>query len=181
MLILPLLVPILLCTIVLFVASFLSWVVLPLHRKDWIKLPDEERVLLALRETQTPPGSYMLPGVQDPRDMQTEEFRAKQQAGPIGVITLFPGIQMGRNLGLTLLYFFGVCVCLAYLARMALPPGTEFLQVFRFVSTASLMTFLAAILQHAIWFRCRVTGHVIESLAYAAITGAIFGVFWPAN
>lgn len=181
MLILPLLLPILLCTVVLFFTSFLSWVVLPLHREDWGKLPDEDRVQQALRESGTPPGNYMLPGVLEPQEMHSETFRAKQQLGPIGVITLFPGMTMGRNLGLTLVFFFVVCTCLAYLAQLALPPGAGFRQVFRFVSTASLLTFLAAILQHAIWFRCRVVGHIIESIAYAAITGAIFGYFWPAT
>ncbi len=51
--------------------------------------------------------------------------------------------------------------------------------VFRFVATAGFMTFLAAIVQHAIWFHNRIVGHVIESIAYAAITGAIFGAMWP--
>jgi hypothetical protein len=39
--------------------------------------------------------------------------------------------------------------------------------------------FLGAILSHAIWFRMRVTGQVIESIAYAAITALIFASLWP--
>jgi len=42
------------------------------------------------------------------------------------------------------------------------------------------MTFLAAIVQHAIWFHCRIVGHVIESVLYAVIVAAIFGAMWPA-
>lgn len=52
--------------------------------------------------------------------------------------------------------------------------------VFRFVATAGLMTFLAAIVQHAIWFHNRIVGHIIESVLYAAIVAGIFGAMWPA-
>lgn len=47
--------------------------------------------------------------------------------------------------------------------------------------TARLMTFLAAIVQHAIWFHCRIVGHIIVAILYAVITAAIFGAMWPAN
>jgi hypothetical protein len=97
----------------------------------------------------------------------------------MGVLTLFPGMTMGRNLALTLLYFFVVSIGLAYLARLAIPAGADFLTVFRFVSTASLMTFLAALVQHAIWFRCRIVGHIVESVLYAVIVASLFGAMWP--
>jgi hypothetical protein len=32
---------------------------------------------------------------------------------------------------------------------------------------------------HAIWFHCRIVGHVLESIAFALIVGAIFGALWP--
>ncbi len=41
------------------------------------------------------------------------------------------------------------------------------------------MTFLAALVQHAIWFRCRIVGHIVESVLYAAITASLFGAMWP--
>lgn len=180
MLILPLLVPIVLCAVALFFASFLSWMVLQLHRHDWVKLQGQDRVLEALREVGARPGSYMVPGCDSPAEMQTPEYQAKMKAGPNGVLTLFSGINMGRNLALTFLYFLVVSACLAYLARLGLPDGADFLRVFRFVSTAALLAFLAAVVQHSIWFRNRIAGHVVESIAYAAITGAIFAAMWPA-
>ncbi len=179
MLILPLILPIALCTVALFFASFLSWMVFPFHRQDWVKLQEQDRVLQLLREIGVQPGSYMLPGVDNPADMQSEAHQARVKQGPIGVLTIFPGMNMGRNLGLTIVYFLVVSVCLAYLARLGLPVGAKFVDVFRFVSTASVMTFLAGIVSHSIWFRCRIVGHVLESIVYAAITGAIFGAFWP--
>jgi hypothetical protein len=181
MLILPLLLPIVLCTVALFFASFLSWMVFPFHRKDWTKMPHEEQVLNALRGARVPPGNYMIPGFDSPEEMNSAEFQAKQQAGPTGVVTIFSGMNMGRNLGLTMLFFFVTSLLLAYLARLGLPLGAEFGKVFRFVSTAALMTYLSAIVQHAIWFRCRIVGHVLESILYSAIAGAIFAALWPSG
>ncbi len=179
MLIVPLLIPIVLCTVGLFFASFLSWMVLPFHRKDWVKMPNEDVVWEALRNAAVTPGNYMVPGVCDPKEMQTEAHQAKIKQGPVGVVTIFPGLSMGRNLGLTVLYFFVTSICLAYLARLGLPVGAPFLDVLRFVSTAAFMTYLSGIVSHAIWFHCRIVGHVIESVAYAAIAGLIFAIFWP--
>ena len=62
----------------------------------------------------------------------------------------------------------------------ALAPGAERMEVFRFVAMVSFMTFFGAIVCHAIWFHSRIVGHLIESVAYAAITGAVFGLLWPA-
>ncbi len=175
-----LLLPTALSAVALFFASFLSWMALQLHRKDWIKLEKEDDFLKAVREIGIPNGSYMFPGCKTPEEMKNEEYKKKWEAGPCGTITIFSKVNMGKNLGLTFLYFLVVSFCLGYLATLALQPGAAFMAVFRFVSTAGLMTFLAAIMQHAIWFHSRIIGHVIESVAYAAISGAIFGVMWPA-
>jgi hypothetical protein len=123
----------------------------------------------------------MFPGHSSPAEMQSEEFQRKYAAGPRGVLTILPQVNMGKNLGLTFAYFLVVSFLLGYLATIAVKPGESFMEVFRFVSTAAVMTLLSAIVQHAIWFRPRIVGHVIESVAYAAITAAIFGAFWPAK
>ena len=175
-----LLLPIALSAVALFFASFLSWMVMQLHRKDWVKLEKEDDFLKAVRKIGIPNGSYMFPGCETPEEMKNEEYKKKWGAGPCGIITIFSKVNMGKNLGLTFLYFLVASFCLGYLAKLAIEPGEEFLAVFRFVATAGFMTFLAAIIQQAIWFHIRIIGHVIESVAYAAISGAIFGVMWPA-
>ena len=175
--------PIVLSGVALFFASFLSWMVVQLHKRDWLKMPGEDEFLKALRALNVPAGNYMFPGCASGAEMKTAEFQQRMQQGPRGVFTVFPrvdmGKSMGQNLALTMLCFLVTSTCIAYLATLALPPGAEFRPVFRFISTAGLLTFLSAIVQHAIWFRCRITGHVIESVAYAAIIGAIFGLLWP--
>jgi hypothetical protein len=171
--------PIVLSAVALFFASFLSWMVVRLHRSDWLKLAREDDFLKSARELQIPPGNYMFPGCASPEAMNSEDFKRKWQTGPRGVLTVYEQVNMGRNLALTFLYFLAVSFCLAYLATLALDPGDDFMTVFRFVATAGFITFLAAIVQHAIWFHNRIVGHVIESIAYAAIVGAIFGAMWP--
>ena len=173
--------PILLSAVALFVASFVSWMVLQLHRDDWRKIEREDEFLEAVRGAGLPTGNYMFPYCGTSAEMRSEEFQRKYDAGPRGVMTVLPPTNMGVNLGLTFVYLLAVSFCLAYLATLALPRGAAFMPVFRFVSTAGLLAFLAAIVPHAIWFRVRIVGHLIESIAYAAITGAIFAAMWPSG
>lgn len=175
-----LILPIVLSAFALFFASFLSWMVLQLHKKDWIKLDKEEEFLIAAGQCNIPVGSYMFPAAKSQAEMQSEAFQKKYDIGPRGVMTILPKVNMGQNLGLTFLYFLAVSVGLAYLATIAFQPGADFLSVFRFVFTAGVMTFLAAMVQHSIWFRPRIVGHVIESVAYAAIAAALIAAMWPA-
>ncbi len=173
-------VPILLSGVALFIASFLSWMVLQLHKRDWVKLAHEDRFIEAARGCDVSPGSYMFPACGSPEEMKSEEFKQKMKDGPHGLMTVFGSFSMGRNLSLTFVYFLVASFCLAYLTTLAIPPGADFMKVFRFVATAGFMTFFAAIVPHAIWFKCRIVGHLIESIAFAAIIGAIFAAMWPA-
>jgi hypothetical protein len=172
--------PIVLSAVALFFASFLSWMVLQLHKKDWVKLENEEEFMAAAGKCNIPVGSYVFPAASH-AEMQTEAFKKRYDAGPRGVMTIMPKVNMGQNLGLTFVYFLAVSLGLAYLATIAFEPGAKFLSVFRFVFTAAFMVFLAAFVQHAIWFRPRIVGHLIESVAYAAITATIFAALWPAG
>jgi hypothetical protein len=172
-----LILPILLAAIVLFFVSFLSWMVVQLHKDDWKKLPNEDSYMATAADT--PVGSYMFPCAASMAEMKTEEFQKKYEAGPRGIVTILPKTNMGQNLALTFLYFLVASFLLAYLGTIALPKGADFLAVFRFIATAGLMTFLAAMVPHAIWFRSRIVGHVIESIAFAVIAGLTFAAMWP--
>lgn len=172
--------PIALSAIALFFMSFLSWMMLQLHKGDWKSIPREDELLEAARKINLQPGNYMFPGCQTAAERNSPEFKEKWERGPKGVMTVFSDSGgMGQNLALTMLSFLVTSFCIAYLATLALKPGAPFLPVFRFVSTAGLLVYLSAIVQHAIWFRIRIIGHVIETIAYAAIIGVIFGALWP--
>jgi len=172
--------PILVSSAALFFASFLSWMVLQLHKLDWIKLPNEDEFLAAVGRAGIRPGNYMFPACDTPEQMKSEDFQKKWKSGPSGVLTVFSNVTMGSKLGWTFVYFLVTSFCLAYLATLGVPRGAAPMVVFRFVATAGLMTLLSAIVPHAVWFHCRVVGHIVESIVYAAIVGGIFAAFWPA-
>jgi hypothetical protein len=122
----------------------------------------------------------MIPSCNDPKEMQSEEFQKKWAAGPRGVLTIFAeNGGMGRNLALTMVMFLIVNFTLAYLATIAFKPGAEFMTIFRFIATAGLLAYLPGIVFHSIWFQCRIVGHVIESIAFALISAAVFAFLWP--
>ncbi len=68
--------PILVSSIAVFVASFLAWMVLPHHRSDWSKLPDEDGLISALSSGGVKPGQYMFPFCSGSREMKSPEFKA---------------------------------------------------------------------------------------------------------
>lgn len=173
--------PILLATVAVFVASFVSWMVLGLHWSDWRKVVKEDELRTALGDLKLSPGRYMFPYPASKREGMCKEFAEKRASGVIGMMTIFPpGGGMGRQLGLTVGLFLAVNVTLAYLAAIGLRPGAGFVTVFRFVATAAVLAYLTGLLQYAVWFRVRVTGYLIESAAYGLITGLIFAALWPA-
>ena len=55
------LLPALISAVALFIGSFLMWMVLPFHRKDWAKLKKEDEFLDAVKAISIEPGSYMFP------------------------------------------------------------------------------------------------------------------------
>jgi hypothetical protein len=174
--------PILLSAVALFFTSFLSWMVLGLHKADWSKVPDEDALSKALIDSRLERGkSYMLPSCDDPARMKTKEFQDRLAAGPNGVITIFLKNDMPRNLVLTFVYFLMTSLILAYLGTIAFPAGESSKDVFRFFATAGLLTHLAAMVPQSVWFKNRIVGHTIEAVAYSLILGAIFAYFWPAT
>lgn len=80
--------PILLSTVIAFVASSIIHMVLPYHRTDFKKLPAEDEVIAALRKFDIPPGDYLMPCAGGPGDMKNPEFLDKMKKGPVSVMTI---------------------------------------------------------------------------------------------
>ena len=53
--------PIALSAVLVFLASAVLHMMLPIHRKDYKKLPSEDKIRDAIREANVPPGNYMYP------------------------------------------------------------------------------------------------------------------------
>ena len=77
-------------------------------------------------------------------------------------------------------FFFVAAFVIAYLASLGLSRGASFLDVFRFVTTAGLLTHCAGQFPGVFWFRRRVAMDLLDGVAYAVATGLIFAALWPA-
>jgi hypothetical protein len=176
--------PILLSAVIVFFASSIIHMMLPWHKHDYARVPDEERARAALGPLAIPPGDYMLPRPQGPQELKSPEFLARVNQGPNIVMTVLPNgpWSMGRNLGLWFVYLVVVSVYAAYVAGRALPPGTDYLIVFRFVGATAFAAFALALWQMSIWYR-RSWGTTIRStidgLIYATLVAGTFGWLWP--
>src|SRR5580658_1392152 len=148
--------PILLSSVFVFVASSiihmaLSW----WHKPDCGKMPQEDKVMDALRPFAIPPGDYFVPLAGTMKEMGTPEFQEKLRKGPVMLATVMPNgmMNMGKSLGLWFVYLVAVSVLTGYVAFHALPFGAGHKAVFRIVGVTSFLGYNAALWQMTIWYR----------------------------
>jgi hypothetical protein len=176
--------PILFSAVIVFVASSIIHMVLPLHKSDYRKLPDEEKVMDALRSAGVTPGrTYHFPYTSH-KEMNSPEMVEKFKRGPIGMLTLRPAGApgLGKFLVQWFLYCIVVGIFVAYLTGRTRPAGTPYLEVFRVAGASAFMAYSVALIQDAIWkgedwgvtFK-----HVVDGFIFALLTAGTFGWLWP--
>lgn len=176
--------PILLSSVVVFVVSSIIHMALPWHKNDYPRIPDEDKFRDALKPLAIPPGDYMIPRASDMKEMRSPEFAEKMKNGPVMVLTVLPNgpVPMGRNLALWFVYSLVVGTFAAYIAGRALPVGSPYLGVFRFVGAGAFLGYSVALWQMTIWYRRSVSTTIkatVDGLIYALLTAGIFGWLWP--
>lgn len=179
---LELVLPIVLSAVAVFIASAIAHTVLPHHKSDWAKLPDEQSFLGAIRG-RIQPGQYWFPHC-DPSQMKDPEHRKRMEDGPSGILIVWPGspVQMGGKLVATFIYYVFVSVFVAYVASVALPSGAEYLRVFQVTGTAAIMAHCFGGIPFTIWFKKSIRStvyDVIDGIAYGLLTAGFFGWLWP--
>jgi hypothetical protein len=175
--------PILVSAVFVFLASSIIHMASPWHKSDYPKLPNEQQVMDALRPLAIPPGDYFVPRPSSRDEMRSPAFADKMKQGPVMVFTVMPGqMEMGRNLALWFVYCVAVGAFAGYIAGRALPPGTPYLQVFRFAGATAFIAYSVALWQMSIWYRRAWTTTVkatVDGLIYAMLTAGTFGWLWP--
>jgi len=176
--------PILLSSVIVFAVSSVIHMALPWHKNDYPKVPNEDKVMDALRPLAIPPGDYMIPRVSSTKEMQSPEFLEKLKKGPVMILTVLPNgpMSMGMNLTLWFLYSAVVGFFAAYVAGRALPAGAAYLDVFRFVGTTAFIGYSVALWQMSIWYRRAWSTTIkatVDGLIYALLTAGTFGWLWP--
>jgi hypothetical protein len=176
--------PILLSAVIVFVASSILHMVLPIHKSDYRKLPEEDRVLDTLRAAGVTPGrTYHFPYCTH-KDMKSPEAVERFKRGPVGLLTVIPSgpPAMGKYLGQWFLYCLVIGVFVAYLTGRTLSSGTQYLEVFRVAGTTAFLGYAVAQIQDSIW-KGQSWGvtlkHVFDGLIYGLLTAGTFGWLWP--
>ncbi len=176
--------PILLSAVIVFVASSIVHMVLPWHRSDFAKLPDEDRAMDALRPLGIAPGDYLMPMCSNPKEMGTPEFMAKMSRGPVAMMTVVPNgpPAMRSNLIQWFVYLVVVGVLVGYVASRTLPAGTHYLRVFQIAGATAFIAYAAGMWPFSIWYRRKWSTTVkstIDAGIYALLTAGTFGWLWP--
>ena len=176
--------PILLSAVIVFVASSLIHMATPWHKSDYPQVPNEDRVMDALRPLAIPPGDYMIPRPSSREEMRSPQFAEKFKRGPVVVLTVMPPgpMTMSKSLVLWFVYCAVVGVFAAYVAGRALQPGAPYLQVFRFAGATAFIGYSLALWQMSIWYRRAWTTTIkttVDGLIYALLTAGAFAWLWP--
>ena len=176
--------PMLLSAVFVFIASSVIHMALTYHRTDLGQVPDEAKVMDALRPFNIPPGDYAMPCAADTKEMGTPEFIEKTKQGPVAFLTVLPNgpMTIGKSLGMWFGYSLVVGAIAGYTAGLTLESGADYRVVFRIVSTVAFCGYSLAILQGTIWWY-RGWGYTLrtmfDGLIYALLTGGTFGWLWP--
>jgi hypothetical protein len=147
------------------------------------QLPDEDRLLAALRSAGLTRGLYNFPFCSH-KELNSPATQEKFKQGPVGHMTIFPSgpVRVGKFLGMWLVYCLIVSFFTAYLTGRTVAPGADSLTVFRVAGTAAFMAYGVGILSNGIWKGqpWNVTlKEVFDGLIYACLTAGTFGWRWP--
>jgi len=182
--ILSLWLPILLSAVFVFIVSSIVHMVLPHHRSDYSKVPDEEKVMGDLGKYNIPPGEYSMPRAESMKDMSSPDFIEKQKQGPVAMLTVLPNGPQNMGKGLILWFIFSIVVSIfaAYIAGRALGPGADYLAVFRFTGATAFIAYTMSSWSDSIWYGRKwstTIKNTIDGLVYALLTAGTFGWLWP--
>jgi len=175
--------PILVSAAIVFVASSIVHMVFTYHDKDFKGVPEEDKLLNALRAFNLPPGEYVLPHAGSSKERNTPEFQEKMKKGAFIMSVWESGPpSMAKNLIQWFVYSVIVGIFAAYVVGRALGPGAPYLAVFRFAGVTAFACYTIAQWQDFIWFKRswgRTFRGTIDGLVYGLLTAGTFGWLWP--
>jgi len=176
--------PIVVSGIGVFVVSALVWTVLPLHKKEFAAIPNEDAVMAAMRKDSLPAGRYVVPWFGEGEILKTPEGRAKLEAGPVAYITIAPRgtTDMAPKLIQSLLSSILISAFVAYIAWHTIQPGAPYRHVFRITGMATFMAYSLGYLAESVWFAKPWKSMAIQffdSALYGAVAAGVFGWLWP--
>ena len=176
--------PVLVSSILVFVASSLIHMLTPWHRGDYRRLANEDGVMQVLRPFGITPGDYMVPRPSGMDEMKSPAFLEKVEKGPKVIMTVLPGgpMTMTRNLAAWFVYLLVIAAIVGGLDAIVFRPGAGGHEVFRVTLIAAFLGYSAALWQMTVWYNRSIgttLKSTIDGLVYAAITATTYAYFWP--
>jgi len=177
--------PIVLSAVFCFLASSVFHMVLPFHKGDYKGLPDEEKILDALRESNITPDDYCFPYCTSMKDLGNQEMMDKFNRGPVGFMTIRPsgGPAMGASLVQWFVYLLVIGVFVAYIGRMGLTNNAAYMDVFRMTGATACLIHVFGDFPSSIWRGMKWSTSfkfAIDGLIYGLLTAGTFAWLWPA-
>ena len=174
--------PTLLSAVAVFILSALVHMVVRWHSNDQVKLPNEDAVANALESV--PAGDYRLPWADGMEHMKDPAYIAKANKA-MAIVTVMRGDMMGsfRNALIQwFIYSLVVSTLAGHIAYGSHHENPEPWHIFHTVALAAWLGYGMAIAQQPIWggkpWKPAIKS-MVDSLFYAAVTGAIFVWRWP--
>ena len=176
--------PVLLSAVIVFIVSAVLNMALPWHKSDFLEVPDEVKILDALRPFNLRPGDYMMPKAKDMADLKSPEFIAKATRGPKIIMTVMPnGVGgLGSSLAKWFVYLLIISAFCALIAGRSMHAGTNSYHVFHMVAVVAFLGYVPALWQLNIWYRrgfWLTVKSSIDGIIYAAVTAGVFVWLWP--
>jgi hypothetical protein len=175
--------PIVLSAVIVFIASSIMHMVLPYHRSDYAQLPDEDKILVALRSANLKRGLYVFPFCTH-KDMKSPAVIEKYKQGPVGFINILPNGPPAMPKFLIQWFVFCLVVgfFVACLAVSTLSAGAPYKTVFHAVAIAAFLAYGLGHLSNGIWKGQQWSStikDVIDGLVYGLLTAGTFAWLWP--
>jgi hypothetical protein len=176
--------PIVLSAVLVFILSAIIHMVLKYHNSDYKRLPNEDAVRAAIRSGNPEPRQYVFPYAAEMKDMDSPEMKQKYIEGPIGVLYLrrTGPFTMGPALSQWFIFTLVVSLFVGYVAAHAIPPGAEYLHVFRVVGAVAFLAYAVGQVPASIWMGkpwAVAAKEGFDGLLYALVTAGTFGWRWP--
>lgn len=176
--------PILLSAVFVFIVSSIIHMVLPIHKSECAKLPNEPKLIDALRSQNVAPGEYMFPRAASMKDMGSPEMLEKFRQGPVGALVVMPtGVpNIGKSLIQWFIYSILVSIFTGYVATLGLQHGERYLEVFQIAGATAVSIYAFAPVSNSIWKGVpwgTTVKYVFDGIVYGLVTGGTFGWLWP--
>jgi hypothetical protein len=176
--------PIVLSAVFVFIASSIIHMALRYHNNNYAKLPNEEKLLEFMRDSNVARGNYAFPRATTMKEMGSPEMIEKYNKGPVGMMNVMPNgpVNMPKHLLMWFLYSVVISFFVAYVTSFMLGAGTDYRTVFRLAGVVAFLAYAGATASESIWKGQRWSTTMknwIDGLIYGLVTGGTFGWLWP--